>query len=206
MPNGRPANVRSHRRGGDRRRPSPWLVRAVVAVLVCGGLTAGWTSPRPPQPAPARTTRRRGRVAGHRADPRSAQQGPGRRPNRRSPARACRCGRGEGLRADGDRARRRRWDATATGPAPDVWVPASSVWIRQARRRQRTAEHLHAGPAAEPGPFAHRDRDAPDMATALGWPDKIEVRLAGPRRPTPRNAELLDDRRGNQTGVTSSSR
>ncbi|HEY1488723.1 MAG TPA: hypothetical protein VGF84_21615, partial [Micromonosporaceae bacterium] len=43
MPNGRSANVRSHRRGGDRRRRSPWLVLGVVAVVVAGGLTAGWT-------------------------------------------------------------------------------------------------------------------------------------------------------------------
>src|SRR5688572_24139472 len=44
MPYGRPANVRSHRRGGPRRRlaVAPWIVIGLVTVLVLSGVTVGY--------------------------------------------------------------------------------------------------------------------------------------------------------------------
>src|SRR5690242_806893 len=44
MAYGHPASVRSHRRGGPRRRfiLAPWIVFSVVGILVAAGLTTGY--------------------------------------------------------------------------------------------------------------------------------------------------------------------
>lgn len=163
----RPANVRSHRRGGSRRRTSPWVAAAIVAVLVLGGMTAGYVY----------LVHRS--CSGHDVatvyasqDITPILQSLDKEWAATKPAVAGRCvsvnveARDSALMATllGS-----AWDPTASGAAPDVWVPESSVWIRQA--------------AADPDAEAMIPDKQPSlartptvvampksMATALGWP------------------------------------
>ena len=172
MANSRPANVRSHRRGGGRRRTSPWLAATVVAVLVLGGMTAGYVYlvhrscsgndhaliAASPDVTPILEELNKDWAAS-------------------KPAVAGRCvsvsveSKDSALMAT--QLAGVDWDETATDPAPDVWVPTSSVWLRLAA----------ASPVAEPRlpdrqPSLARTPTVVamprSMATAIGWPDNVD--------------------------------
>jgi Ca-activated chloride channel family protein len=65
-----------------------------------------------------------------------------------------------------------RWDAADNGPPPDVWVPASSVWARSAAANAQVARMLPAQqPSLARSPSVIAMPEA--MATALGWPGKV---------------------------------
>lgn len=163
----RPANVRSHRRGGARRRRSPWLAAALVAVLVLGGMTAGYVY------VVHRSCS--GRYAGTIAasqDITPILQSLNEQWAATDPAAGGRCvsvtieARDSALMATllGS-----AWNSTFSGPAPDVWVPESSVWIRQAAAdpdAERMIPDLQPSLARTPAVVAMPK----SMATALGWP------------------------------------
>lgn len=68
----------------------------------------------------------------------------------------------------------RTWDPTADGPAPDVWVPESSVWIRQAAAdpdAEQMMPDLQPSLARTPTVIAMPKT----MATALGWPKSLSL-------------------------------
>jgi Ca-activated chloride channel homolog len=167
MPNGRSANVRSHRRGGGRGRSSLWLVIGVVVVLVAGGLTVGWrklvhtsctgmdtaTVDAAPTIAPILTQLNAEWKQTH-------------------PEVNGRCvsvnvnAKDSALMA---LALGSTWDAQANGVAPDVWIPESSVWIQQASASptaQQLMPDLQPSLARSPNVIAMPQA----MAVALGWP------------------------------------
>lgn len=166
----RPANVRSHRRGGGRGM-SPWIAIVVVALLVLGGVTAGWiylvhrscsgrattTIAASPAIAP---------ILAHINDEWDATR----------PAVGGTCvfavieAKDSALMATA--LGNDTWDTRANGPAPEVWVPESSVWVRQASVNL-TAERLmpdrQPSLARTPTVVAMPKQ----MATALGWPGDV---------------------------------
>ncbi len=168
MPNGRSANVRSHRRGGGgRRRVSPWLVIGLVVVLALSGVTVGWT------------------YLVHKScsgmDKATIDASPNIAPilnsleeqwAKTSPAVAGTCvsvsvnAKDSALMAT---ALGSPWDTQANGPAPDVWVPESSVWVRQAsvsNVAQQLMPDLQPSLARSPNVIAMPK----NLAVALGWP------------------------------------
>ena len=172
MANSRPANVRSHRRGGDRRRTSPWLAASIVAVLVLGGMTAGYVY----------LVHRSCSGNDHALIAASQDVTPiletlSKDWAATKPAVAGRCvsvsveAKDSALMAT--ELGGADWDATATDPAPDVWVPASSVWIRQAATKsdaERRIPDRQPSLARTPTVIAMPKT----MATAIGWPDKVD--------------------------------
>lgn len=149
---------------------SPWIAIVMVAVLVLGGMTAGWvylihracsghvtaTVAASPSIAP---------ILGHINEQWAATH----------PAVAGTCvfanieAKDSALMAT---ALGNDWDPQANGPAPDVWVPESSVWIRQASvnlNAERMMPDRQPSLARTPTVVAMPK----DMATALGWPDSF---------------------------------
>ena len=168
MPNGRSANVRSHRRGGNRRRGSLWLILGIVFVLVASGATAGWvyvkhrdctghllaTVVAAPDIAPILQTLNSDWA-------------------KTKPSVGGKCVSVNINSVDSLLVTQQlsgRWDTKSDGAPPDVWVPESSVWIRQASVSP-TAEplmpDLQPSLARSPSVIAMPR----DMATTLGWPN-----------------------------------
>jgi Ca-activated chloride channel homolog len=165
MANGRSANVRSHRRG--RGRTPLWLGLGLVVVLVAGGAVVSWPRlfPKPcsgsetatidaaPDIAPILQQLNTGwaktkpAVGGHCVAVTISQKD--------SALMAVWLG--------------SPWDP-ANGPAPDVWVPESSVWIQQASTSsvaQQLMPDLQPSLARSPNVIAMPQSEA----KALGWPD-----------------------------------
>jgi Ca-activated chloride channel family protein len=171
MPNGSLAAVRSHRRGGPRRRlvVTPWIVFPVVGTLALAGLSVGYAylahgscsgqvkatviaSPNI-QPVIAALAHRwqdtRPAVGGACAVVAIAA--------RDSAIMA------QTLGANGD------WEPKTEGPVPDVWVPDSSAWVRRASTAaiaERMMPDLQPSIARTPAVIAMPK----PMAEALGWP------------------------------------
>ncbi|MGE5830383.1 MAG: substrate-binding domain-containing protein [Micromonosporaceae bacterium] len=132
MTYGRPATVRSHRRGGPRRRVSfaPWLALAIVLVLVGGGLTAGYVYLI------------KGGCSGQATatvvvTPRieSIMQSLSQRWQETTPQVKGTCARvnveaKESFEAAA--ALSGEWDPKTQGQPPDAWVPDSTAWVRRA--------------------------------------------------------------------------
>jgi Ca-activated chloride channel family protein len=129
---GHSATVRSHRRGGPRRRGSagPWVAIAVVVALVGGGLSAGYVYlvGRGCSGESTATVVVAPRIATIMRDLAGAWTAT--QPNIRG-----KCGRVDIQEDDsavvaneltGD------WDTKTEGPEPDIWVPESSAWVRRA--------------------------------------------------------------------------
>jgi Ca-activated chloride channel family protein len=129
---GRNSTVRSHRRGGARRRINlaPWLITATVMVIVGAGATAGYTYFI------------KGSCSGESqasivVTPRleSIMKKLGQSWGQTSPSVGGTCGSVSVTSKEpsevvtslaGD------WDTKTQGPAPDVWVPDSGAWVRKA--------------------------------------------------------------------------
>ncbi|HKD98661.1 MAG TPA: substrate-binding and VWA domain-containing protein [Micromonosporaceae bacterium] len=65
------------------------------------------------------------------------------------------------------------WDPASYGPPPDVWVPASSVWVRQASVSpvvERMIPDRQPSLARTPSVIAMPH----DLAAALGWPGDVD--------------------------------
>lgn len=132
MPYGRPATVRSHRRGGPRRRLAiaPWLVIATVVVLVGGGLTAGYVYLI------------KGGCTGEATatvvvTPRieTIMQSLSQRWQETSPQVKGVCARVTVSAKDSAEvanALAGEWDTKTQGEPPDAWVPDSTAWVRRA--------------------------------------------------------------------------
>ena len=130
--NGRTATVRSHRRGGPRRRISfgPWLIIGSVVLLVGAGVTAGYAyiinggCSGSTEATVVVTPRLQSIMQKLSVD--WAQT---------SPSVNGLCGKVTITAKDssavaGDLGA--GWDAKSMGQAPDVWVPDSSAWVRKA--------------------------------------------------------------------------
>lgn len=164
MANGLPVRVRSHRPGGPRRR-RPWATIVIVAVLAAGSLAVGVAfavqddcSGRDNAVVAASPD-----IAGLLSQLDAAWA-------RTKPAVDGVCvsvtvvARDSALMATELAS---PWDSADNGPAPDVWVPASSVWARDAANSTVVAHMLSA-----PGPSLARSPSViampRDLATALG--------------------------------------
>ncbi len=168
MANGRSANVRSHRRG--RGRLPLWLGLGLVVVLAAGALTVSWPKlfPKPcsgtetatvdaaPDIAPILTQLNTDWAAS-------------------KPAVGGRCvsvtinPKDSALMAVWLGS---PWDPS-NGPAPDVWVPESSVWIQQASTSpvaQQLMPDYQPSLARSPNVIAMPQSEA----KALGWPDPLK--------------------------------
>jgi Ca-activated chloride channel family protein len=63
------------------------------------------------------------------------------------------------------------WDESQAGPAPDVWLPDSSMWLSVAAARPDVAGMLPADPPSLASSPVVLGMQRP-MAEALGWPDQ----------------------------------
>ncbi len=138
---GRTSTVRSHRRGGPRRRLSlaPWLITGSVIALVAAGVTAGYAyfvkggcSGR--SEATIAVTPRIESIVQKLSVQWAAT----------SPSVNGQCGSVTILpreAADMAIALTNDWDTSSEGPTPDVWVPDSSAWVRKASAN-RAAERI----------------------------------------------------------------
>jgi len=174
MAYGRPAHIRSHRRGGARRRPSrfgPWTAAALVGVLVLAGVVVGYqqllaracsgqvTARVVAAPAIAATLDRM--ATEWLASEPSISDG--------TCARVLVESRDS---AEVANALAAGWDRRH-GEPPHAWVPASSAWARRAAVSEQAAALLpddQPSIARSPTVIAMPE----PMAAALGWP---EVRL-----------------------------
>jgi Ca-activated chloride channel family protein len=167
---GRPANVRSHRRGGARRRPkvAPWIVISLAVVLVASGLTVGYltllrdgcsgTAKATVVASPATATLldelARGWVEA-------------------KPAVNGKCAEVEIEAKDSTvmaQALGTDWDEKSGGTPPDVWVPESTAWVRRASTAaiaERMMPDLQPSLARTPTVLAMPK----PMAEAIGWPE-----------------------------------
>lgn len=171
MAYGRPASVRSHRRGGPRRRLNiaPWLVVSMVVVLVAAGLTGGylWLIK---QSCSGKAT------ATIIASPATAPilEGLSRQWVTKEPAVDGKCA--SVLIETKDSAEmatalQNPWDSKVSGPAPDAWVPQSTAWVRKAASdadAERMIPDLQPSIARSPTVIAMPKA----MAEKLGWPQK----------------------------------
>ncbi len=171
MAYGRPATVRSHRRGGPRRRliVAPWIVFSVVGALALAGLSVGYVYLV------------RGACAGQlkativtSPSMQPVLDGLARRWQNGEPSVKGKCAAvdiaakdsavmAQTLGASGE------WDTKSAGPAPDVWVPDSSAWVRRASTAaiaERMVPDLQPSLARTPAVIAMPK----PMAEALGWP------------------------------------
>ncbi len=169
MPYGRPANVRSHRRGTTRRRRivAPWIIVATVTVIVLAGMTTGYAylirKPCSGQvhatvvasPSMAKTLDQLNRTfAG--TDPSADGKCVSIEIAEKDSASMA-----TALGSD--------WNPKLSGPAPDVWIPESSAWARYASVgpiAERMMPDLQPSLARSPAVMAMPR----DMALALGWP------------------------------------
>jgi Ca-activated chloride channel homolog len=173
MAYGRPATVRSHRRGGPRRRlnVAPWIVISLVVLLVAGGLTAGfvWLIKQ------SCSGEVRATVV---ASPATASilESLNRQWSATEPSIDGTCVAID-IRAkdsaDVALALQNTWDPKADGPAPDAWVPQSTAWVRKASDdadAEILIPDLQPSIARSPAVIAMPKA----MAEKLGWP-KPEV-------------------------------
>jgi Ca-activated chloride channel family protein len=170
MAYGRPATVRSHRRGGPRRqrRILPWVVIPLVLGLVAGGLGGGYLYLlRESCHGQARATI----VSSPGMAP--LLQGLATQWSQTGPAVGGICagvevtGRDSALMAQ---ALGTDWDEKSNGPRPDVWVPDSTAWVRRASTAaiaERMMPDMQPSLARTPTVIAMPK----PMAEALGWPD-----------------------------------
>lgn len=170
MAYGRPANVRSHRRGGPRRRlnVAPWIVISTVVLLVLGGLTAGYVY----LVKQSCTGQVRATVVASTAT-KTILENLARRWAATEPAVDGTCAEVEILAKDSAEmaaALQEQWDDKANGPPPDVWVPQSTAWVRRAAidsDAEQMVPDLQPSIARSPVVIAMPK----PMAQALGWPD-----------------------------------
>ncbi len=170
MPYGRPAPVRSHRRGGPRRkrRILPWLVVPLVLALVAGGVTAGYLFVA----SKACTGEARATVV---ASPGMVPllQGLAREWLDTKPSAGGVCAAVDIASKDSAvmaQALGTEWDEKSGGPRPDVWVPDAMAWVRRASTAaiaERMMPDLQPSLARTPAVIAMPK----PMAEALGWPD-----------------------------------
>lgn len=174
MPYGRPANVRSHRRGGPRKRMpvAPWIIVATVTVLVLAGMTTGFTylmhhscsgqirATVVASPSIAKTLDTLGREW---ADGEPAVKG--------------KCASVDVVEKDSAvmaQALGNAWDSKANGTPPDVWIPESSAWVRQASAlpdAEAMMPDRQPSIARTPAVLAMPR----DMAVTLGWPNQAKM-------------------------------
>ncbi|HET6215320.1 MAG TPA: substrate-binding domain-containing protein, partial [Micromonosporaceae bacterium] len=171
MAYGRPANVRSHRRGGPRRRlnVAPWIVVSVVVALVASGLTGGylWLIKQSCSGSVKATVL---------ASPGTASilEGLGREWATSEPAVDGKCASVDVASkdsADVAIALQNAWDPKVNGPAPDAWVPQSTAWVRKAANdadAERLIPDRQPSIARSPTVIAMPK----PMAEKLGWPKK----------------------------------
>jgi Ca-activated chloride channel family protein len=171
MAYGRPATVRSHRRGGPRRRVTiaPWVVVSLVVILVAGGLSAGylWLI-RQSCSGEVKAT-----VV---ASPGTANilEGLSREWASNEPAVQGKCAVVEISAKDSAEvaiALQNAWDPKVSGPAPDAWVPQSTAWVRKAANdadAERMIPDRQPSIARSPTVLAMPK----PMAEKLGWPKK----------------------------------
>jgi Ca-activated chloride channel family protein len=164
MANGRSANVRSHRRG--RGRTPLWLGLGLVVVLAAGAGTVAWPRvfPKPCSGMETATVDAAPDIAPILDQLNTAWAAT-------KPAVGGRC-----VAVDiqpKDSALMSVWLGSpwdpANGPAPDVWVPESSIWIQQASTSavaQQLMPDLQPSLARSPNVIAMPE----DEAKALGWP------------------------------------
>jgi len=132
MPHGRPPTVRSHRRGGPRRRLAlaPWLIIATVVVLLGAGITAGYAYF-------IKGGCSGDAVASIVVTPRieSIMQTLSNSWEKSSPNVRGTCARVKIEAKDSaevSNALSGEWDVKTQGTPPDAWVPDSSAWVRRA--------------------------------------------------------------------------
>jgi Ca-activated chloride channel family protein len=174
MPYGRPANVRSHRRGGPRKRMpvAPWIIVATVTTLVLAGVGTGFTyllhhscsgeirATVVASPSIAKTL-----------DSLSRDWADG------EPAVKGKCAAVDVVEKDSSvmaQALGNAWDSKANGTPPDVWIPESSAWVRQASvypDAEAMMPDRQPSIARTPTVLAMPR----DMAIALGWPDEAKM-------------------------------
>ena len=168
MPNGRSANVRSHRRGRGRRPLSPWIVLGVVVVLAAGGVTAGWK-----YVVHTSCTGMDSAVVDAAPDIAPILNQLNTQWAKTKPEVGGRC---VSVTVNAKDSAQMAvdlgapWDTTTQGPAPEVWVPESSVWIQEASSNQiaqNLMPDLQPSIARSPNVIAMPRA----MATALGWPN-----------------------------------
>lgn len=169
-PYGRPPNVRSHRRSGPRRRPvvAPWIAVALVAVVVLGGLGAGYVYlKRSSCSGSAKATIAASPVMSTQLEKLARDwQDTG-------PSVHGRCASVEVAAKDSAvmaQALGTDWDPKSQGTAPDVWVPESSAWVRRASSAEiaeRMMPDRQPSLARTPAVIAMPR----PMAEALGWPN-----------------------------------
>ena len=129
---GRNSTVRSHRRGGARRRINlaPWFITGAVVLLVAAGATAGYTyfvkdSCSGQSSAAVVVTPKLEAI----------MKSLGRSWADTSPSVGGTCGSVTVTSKDSSEvvtALAGDWDTKTEGPTPDVWVPDSSAWVRKA--------------------------------------------------------------------------
>jgi Ca-activated chloride channel family protein len=170
MAYGHPSAVRSHRRGGPKRRliVAPWIVFSTIGVVILAGLSVGYVYlVRSTCSGQLKATI----VASPSMQP--VLDGLARRWQDTEPAVKDKCaaveieGKDAALMAQTLGASQ-EWDAKS-GPAPDVWVPDSSAWVRRASTAaiaERMVPDLQPSVARTPAVIAMPK----PMAEALGWP------------------------------------
>jgi Ca-activated chloride channel family protein len=164
-------NVRSHRRGGRRRRLvlAPWIVISTVSVLLLSGISAGyaWLVSQGCSGNPIQMT-----VLSS-PDLSRILDNLGRRWTNSGPEVDGRCA---GVKvvskssAEVSQALGPSWDPRRDGPRPTVWVPDSTAWLKLASARDDAARlipdrqpSLARTPTVIGMPMP--------MAKALGWPN-----------------------------------
>ncbi|HEX6500451.1 MAG TPA: substrate-binding and VWA domain-containing protein [Micromonosporaceae bacterium] len=171
MAYGRPANVRSHRRGGRRKKLkiAPWIIVVSVTALVLSGIGVGYAYL-------IRSTCSGSVKATIIASPSiyPILDSLGRQWEDTEPSVNGVCASVEIEAKDSAvmaQALGNDWDPKTNGTPPDVWVPESSVWIRQASAdsdAERMMPDRQPSLARTPVVIGMPK----DMATALGWPKK----------------------------------
>lgn len=164
-------NVRSHRRGGRRRRLvlAPWIVITTVSVLLLSGVSAGyaWLATRGCNGTPQQTTIVSSPTLSRILD------NLGRRWAETSPAVNDRCVSIKVVSknsADVAQALGPAWDPRRDGPKPHVWIPDSTAWLKLASAREEAARLI---PDRQPSLARTPTVIAMPMpmAKALGWPN-----------------------------------
>jgi Ca-activated chloride channel homolog len=130
---GRPSTVRSHRRGGPRRRRismGPWLIAASVVLLVGAGLTAAYAYV---VKAGCKGEASATVIVAPRIQ--TIMQKLNQEWSQTSPSVHGTCAKVTVIAKESSEvanALSGEWDRKTEGPTPDVWVPDSSAWVRKA--------------------------------------------------------------------------
>jgi len=176
MPYGRPSTVRSHRRGGPRRRVAlaPWLITITVVALLGAGVTAGYAYFF------------RGGCTGDAVatvvvTPRieSIIKGLSGRWAETTPSVRDTCARviiDARDSAEVSNALAGEWDTKTMGTPPDAWVPDSTAWVRRASAdadAERIMPDLQPSLARTPTVIA-MPKDMAQAAGMIGKPLKWE--------------------------------